>query len=327
MTYPLNILFLTTEWPTKDHPTDVPFLIQYVNALRAQGVTVDVFHFNGHGNPLNYLKAWFAVRKSPFWKKADLLHAHWGQSAVLALFSRKPLVITFHGSDLQGIVREDGSYSLKGRFLVAINKILARKADRCVVVSRRLAKFLPPSCSPIEVIPMGIDLHLFQPIPKADARRVLGLDQNIRYILFVSNPNRPEKRFNLARQAVSRAGLDNVELLVVSGQPHEKIPVFLNAADLLLLTSLHEGSPVIIKEALACNLPVVSVNVGDVREQLEKISGCVACEDDSVETISNAIKKALAYPYPIDGRESVHALSWDLIAKRTISLYQDCLKE
>jgi glycosyltransferase involved in cell wall biosynthesis len=237
------------------------------------------------------------------------------------------LIITYHGSDLQGIVGESGSYSLKGRLLVAVNKILARKADQCVVVSRRLAEFLPPSCSPIEVIPMGIDLNLFKPMPKAEARRMLGLDQDIRYVLFVTDPNRPEKRFYLAQQAVSRVGLHIVKLLVVSGQPHEKIPIFLNAGDLLLLTSSHEGSPVIIKEALACNLPVVSVNVGDVREQLENISGCVICEDDSVDTISNAIKKALAYPYPIDGRESVRALSWDLIAKRTISLYQNCLEE
>jgi glycosyltransferase involved in cell wall biosynthesis len=323
----MKVLFLTTEWPTNDRPNDVPFLVQYVAALRHQGVEIEVFHFIGHGNPLNYFHAWFKLRKHPSWKQVDILHAHWGQSAVPAIFSRKPLIITYHGSDLQGIVGESGSYSLKGRLLVAVNKILARKADQCVVVSRRLAEFLPPSCSPIEVIPMGIDLNLFKPMPKAEARRMLGLDQDIRYVLFVTDPNRPEKRFYLAQQAVSRVGLHIVKLLVVSGQPHEKIPIFLNAGDLLLLTSSHEGSPVIIKEALACNLPVVSVNVGDVREQLENISGCVICEDDSVDTISNAIKKALAYPYPIDGRESVRALSWDLIAKRTISLYQNCLEE
>ena len=323
----MKVLVLTTEWPTKDRPNDVPFLVQYMAALRHQGIEVEIFHFNGRANPVNYFRAWFRVRKEPYWKNASILHAHWGQSAFLALFSRKALVTTFHGSDLQGIVSESGRYSLKGRLLVAINKLLARKADRCVVVSRRLAELLPPSCSPIEIIPMGIDLNLFQPMPKADARRILGLNQNFRYILFVSDPNRAEKRFELAQQAVTFADLKNVELLTVSDQPHGKIPLFLNAGDLLLLTSSHEGSPVIIKEALACNLPVVSVDVGDVREKLDSIPGCMICDDDSVEAISKAIKKALAYPFPIDGRESVSELSWDLIAKRTISLYQDCLKE
>ena len=123
------------------------------------------------------------------------------------------------------------------------------------------------------------------------------------------------------------ADLKNVELLTVSDQPHGKIPLFLNAGDLLLLTSSHEGSPGIIKDALACNLPVVSVDVGDVREKLDNIPGCIICDDDSVEAISKAIKKALSYPFSIDGRESVRDLSWDLIAKRTISLYQDCLEE
>ncbi len=327
MTYQLKILFLTTEWPTKEHPTDVPFLVQYARALREQGVTVEVFHFNGRGNPLNYIRAWFSLRKHSFWNQADLLHAHWGQSAFLALFSRKPLVITFHGSDLQGIVDAHGRYNLRGKFLVALNKNLARMADRCVVVSRRLGELLPASCHHVDVIPMGIDLQLFQSMDKVVAKQRLGLNQKTRYFLFVSDPKRPEKRFTLAKKAVSLTDLQDVELLVVSGQPYEKIPIFLSAGDLLLLTSSHEGSPVIIKEALACNLPVVSVDVGDVREKLENIAGCLVCEDDRVETIAEAIKQALSYPHPIIGRESVRELSWDVIAQRTIEVYQKCLSE
>jgi len=325
MSYPLHILFLTTEWPTKAHPTDVPFLVQYAQALRDQGVTVDVFHFDGHANPFNYVRAWFDLRKHPSWKQADLLHAHWGQSAFLALFSKKPLVITFHGSDLQGIVDAHGRYSLKGKFLVAMNKLLSRMADRCIVVSHRLGNLLPAGCRNIEVIPMGIDLNLFQSTSKVAARKQLGLVQDTRYILFVSDPNRPEKRFDLAQKAVGLTQLPDVKLLVVSGQPYEKIPLFLSAGDLLLLTSSHEGSPVIIKEALACNLPVVSVDVGDVREKLENIAGCMVCEDDRVETIAEAIKLALHYPYPINGRESVRELNWNLIAQSTIKVYRHCL--
>lgn len=322
----IKVLFITTEWPTKEHPGDVPFLVQYAQALRNQGVEVEVFHFHGRGNPLNYLWAWFEVRKQSFWSQADIIHAHWGQSASVALGSRKPLVITYHGSDLQGIVNHHGKYSLRGQLLVRLNRWIAGKGDTCIAVSDRLVKLLPTCRHSTKVIPMGIDLDLFKPMDKMSCRKALGLDPETRYLLFVSDPARPEKRFSLAQQAVAAANLQNAQLFVVSDQPYETIPLYLNAGDLLLLTSSHEGSPVILKEALACNLPVVAVDVGDAREKLEKIAGCVVCEDDDPETIGRAINQALYYNEPVIGRDSVLDLSWDLIAQHTVAIYQDCLK-
>lgn len=321
----MEVLVITSEWPTENRPNDVPFLVQYVDALRKQGIEVDVFHFTARANPLNYIKAWFEVRKHSSWVQADILHAQWGQSAFLALFSRKPLVITFHGSDLQGIVDSRGRYSFKGKILVAMNKLLSHTADRCIVVSRRLGELLDNSCRSVEVIPMGIDLHLFHRINQLVARKQLGLNQNTRYVLFISDPKRPEKRFALAQEAFASANIPNTELLVVSGQPYEKIPLYLNAGDLLLMTSSHEGSSVILKEALACNLPVVAVDVGDAREKLQDIAGCVVCEDDDPQTIARAITQALAYDKPINGRDSVLDLSWELIAQRTIAVYNQAL--
>ena len=326
MTNPLKVLFMTTEWPTKEHPGHVPFLVQYADALRKQGVEVEVYHFHGRANPLNYLRAWFEVRKQRFWSEAELIHAHWGQSAFITLFSRKPLVITFHGSDLQGIVSRHGKYNLKGKLLVLLNRWMARKAEVCIAVSERLRQLLPVGCEQSEVIPMGIDLELLKPMDKMSCRQALGLDPHKRYLLFVSDPKRPEKRFLLAQQAVAAANLQNAELLVVCDQPYEKIPLYLNAGDLLLLTSSHEGSPVILKEALACNLPVVSVDVGDAREKLEMIAGCVVCEDDDPQTIAQAITQALDYDKTIHGRNYVLDLSWDLIAQRTIVVYNRALE-
>lgn len=325
MTTPLKVLFVTTEWQTKEHPGHVPFLVQYAHSLRNQGVEVEVFHFHGRSNPLNYLQAWFTVRKLPSWSQADIIHAQWGQSAFLALFSRKPLVITFHGSDLQGIVGRGGNYTLKGKLLVRFNRWMARKAQVCIAVSERLKQLLPTSHRSVEVIPMGIDLDLFKPMDKLTCRRALGLDPFRRYLLFVSDPERPEKRFSLAQQAFSLASLDNAELIVVCNQPYARIPLYLNAGDLLLLTSSHEGSPVILKEALACNLPVVSVDVGDAREKLEGVEGCVVCEDDHVETIAQAIVQAFTHDQAINARDSVLDLDWALIAQRTISAYKKAI--
>jgi len=327
MKNPLKVLFITTEWPTKEHPTDVPFLVQYADAIQRLDAIVNVFHFHGRANPFNYFKAWFQIRKEISWKQADILHAHWGQSAFLAFFSHKPLVITFHGSDLQGIMGTSGHYNLRGKVLIMLNKLMARRATRCVAVSQRIKDLLPRCCRSAEVIPMGIDLDSFHPMNKAICKQTLGLDNAIRYVLFVSDPTRPEKRFALAQEAFTSANIPNAELLVISGKPYEKIPLYLNAGDLLLMTSSHEGSPVILKEALACNLPVVAVDVGDAREKLQDIAGCVVCEDDDPQTIARAITQALAYDKLINGRDSVLDMSWELIAQRTIAVYNQALNK
>ncbi len=327
----MNVLYLTTEWPTEEHPTDVPFLVQYAQALQKHGVTVNVFHFQGKGKPLNYIKAWREVRRQPSWKKTDILHAQWGQGAFPGLFSRKPLIITYHGSDLQGIVDKHGVYGLRGKILVSLNRLIAHFADHCIVVSERLRQFLPPNIAPVDVIPMGIDLAVFKQMNKSACREALGLEQDKQYILFVSNPERPEKRYALAEQAVRLAvennKLENTQLLVVSGEPYEKIPLYLNAGDLLLLTSSHEGSPVILKEALACNLPIVSVDVGDAKEKLSEIEGCYVCQTDTVEEIAENIGRALGNPIRIKGREAVSDLNWDVIAQKTIAIYANSLHD
>ena len=326
----MKVLFVTSEWPTPERPGDVPFLVEYLNALQAQGVEVSVFHFRGKANPLNYLKAWHQLRKLPEWKLAEILHAQWGQSGLLALFSRKPLVVTFHGSDLLGVVAADGHYSLTGKVLVKVSRWVARRADRCIVVSARLQSALPSSVQRADIIPMGVDLEKFRPMDQSAARQQLGLEAGTRYVLFVANPARPEKRFELARQAFQLAcsSLDGekIGLLPVWGEPPDRIPLFLNAGDVLLLTSTHEGSPVIVKEALACNRPVVAVDVGDVRERIGTVAGCHVCADDRPETIASAIIEALNCPTPVQGREAVQDLSWEAIAKKTIRIYEECLK-
>lgn len=326
----MNILFITTEWATDERPYDAPFIWEYVRALQEAGIHVDVFHFKGQGNPLNYLRAWITIRKSDLWQKADILHAHWGQSAILGLFSRKPMVVTFHGSDLHGIVNQNGKYSIKGKLLVAVSKWLSKKADQVVVVSERMKKLIPEDVQSIEVIPMGIDTAIFRPLDQAECRYRLGLDPDTRYILFASDPKRREKRYQLALEATNFLNAEQtaqkVELLVVNNQPHYKMPEYLNACDVLLLTSSHEGSPVIIKEALACNLPVVSVDVGDVSERISGIKGCYLCPDDEVETIVKFLKKAIAKNSRVNGLSSVQSYAWEIVSQQTITIYQKCLE-
>jgi len=326
----MHILFISTEWPTREHPSRVPFLVQYKQHLEKRGVKVDVFHFEGRSNPINYVKAWFAIRKQPGWHCADILHAHWGQSSFLGLFSKKPLVITFHGSDLQGIVNRQGKYLLLGKILVIFSVWMAKRADRNIVVSSSLQRILAKHGVTSVIIPMGVDLSVFKPMDRIQCRMKLGLDPAKKYILFVSDPTRPEKRFSLAKSAVemliTKTKDTSVELLVVNKKPNNEIPYYLNAGNLLLLSSLHEGAPVILKEALACNLPIVSVDVGDVKERIGNINGCYICPDDSPESIAECLRLGISRTSPIEGRHRVMDLSWDVIANRSIEVYQECLQ-
>ena len=202
-----KVLLITSEWPSPDFPHVTPFMLRQVESLRSLGISVNVFHFRGKGNLLNYLRAWINIRTSPFWQKADILHAHWGQSAFVCLFSKKPLVITYHGSDLQGYVNRNGMVSVRSRLLVLFSRWISKQAKKIIVVSEHMKPLLPVSNHSIYVIPMGIDLSVFKPLNQGDCRQSLSLDLDKKFIIFASDPARPEKRYALARQATeARAG-------------------------------------------------------------------------------------------------------------------------
>ncbi len=310
----MHILMLTSEWR--------PDIERQVESLQKAGVLVDLFQFRGAKNPVNYLKAWFRVQKKIINNTYDLVHAQWGQSGVLALPKKLPLVITYRGSDLKGIVNNNGNYTFSGCILKWISKITALLSDEVIVMSEQLAHHLPKRS--FQIIPSGLDLELFKPMDREEARRKLGMPVDKQFVLFVTSYEDPVKRYELAQASVARLNHNlKVELLVANQVPYSQMPVYMNACDALLLTSLHEGSPNAVKEALACNLPVVSVDVGDVRERIQSIEGCIVCEDDEIETIAAGLRRTLERNKRISGRESILALDEEILTERVISVYHD----
>src|SRR6266436_9974835 len=186
MTAPIRVLMITSDWP--DHASwggTATFISRQVDFLRAAGVDVDVFRFRGVGNPLRYASAWVGVQRRLRRQRYDLVHAQFGQSGLLALPKRLPLVVTFRGSDVLGIVSDaDGRYTWKGRVVQWLPRLVARRADAVIVVSDHMKRSLPSSVS-AAVIPSGLDLERFRPLPRDDARRGLGLPLDRRYVLFV----------------------------------------------------------------------------------------------------------------------------------------------
>ncbi len=321
----IRVLMITSEYPTAERPMGVPFIARQVDFLRRAGVEVDVFHFRGKKNPFNYIAEWWRLQRHTKGKKYDLMHAQWGHSATLALPKRLPWVITFRGNDLEGIIGENGKQTILGRVLKTVSKMMARMADGVIVVSESLADNIKRK--DFQIIPSGLDLELFRPIPKAEARETLELPKEKKLILFATATiGNPRKRFALAQSAVDLLkNRFDVELIVATKVSHHLIPVYMNACDALLLTSIHEGSPNVVKESLACNLPVVSVDVGDVRRRIGEVEGCYVCPDDAPETIAEALKKVLNNGGRIKGRETMASLDEQITTQQVIEVYENVL--
>jgi glycosyltransferase involved in cell wall biosynthesis len=327
MPAPIRVLMITSDWP--DHASwggTATFISRQVDFLRAAGVDVDVFRFRGNGSPLRYASAWLGVQRRLRRQRYDLVHAQFGQSGLLALPKRLPLVVTFRGDDLEGVLsKTTGRLTARGRLLPLLSRAVARRADATIVVSAHMKALLHSDARP-HVIPSGLDLERFRLIPQAEARTHLGLPSDRRLVLFVGSPTSSRKRYDLARQAVEILQRSvPAELVLGWAVPHEQIPYFMNACDALVFTSRQEGSPNVVKEALACNLPVVSVAIGDVPERLRDVTGCEVSADDRPETIAAGLVRALGRGQRIAGRERVLELDEHVITERVIGVYRSVL--
>ena len=320
----MRVLMPTSEWPTPQNPGRAPFIARQVQFLRKLGVEVDVFPVNGRKNPIAYSRAWLRVQRRLVRGSYDLVHAQWAQAALPSLPARRPIVVTFRGSDVEGIVGPHQRYTASGWMLRQIACGVARVADEAILVASRFTRLLPRR--DYHIIPSGLDLDLFRPYPQPEAQLRLNFQPGFRYILFAASPGNPIKRYGLAQAAVER--LDprfRAKLIVASAVDPTLMPIYMSACDVLLLTSLHEGSPNVVKEALACNLPVVSTDVGDVRERISKVEGCVLCERDDSQVLAAALTAVLDRSQRVAGRAAVHELDELLLTRKVIGVYERAL--
>lgn len=321
----IRVLMVTSDWLWNSWGGPAVFIARQAEFLRREGIEVDLFPFRGSRHPANYLAAWQEVRRRVRSGNYDLVHAQFGQSGLTALPKRVPLVVTFRGDDLEGIIGENGRYIPAGWLLRFISRTVARRADAAIVVSEHMKRYLPRSVT-AHVMPSGIDLNLFRPESREAARQRLGLAYDQRLVIFVGNPELARKRHGLAQAAVAIVNRTIPTRLVVGWElPHDKIAALMNACDALLCTSMQEGSPNAVKEALACNLPVVSVPVGDVALRLNGVVGCELCSDDRVETIAAALGRVLQRGERIDGRSAVRNLDERLLTQQLVDVYRSIL--
>lgn len=285
-------------------------------SLRAEGHHVSFFLVKEKGLK-GYLKAYSELRSYSKSQEFDIVHAHYGISAIMAtLASRKRIVVSLMGSDL-----------FQNRVLQILLQLFHRYCWKPTIVkSQQMAETLGKGS---RIIPNGVDMERFKEIDKVKAKSDLGLDFDAKIILFGSSPKRPEKNYALAKESFDLLNVKKVELLCLEEVPFDKIPFYLNSSEVLLLTSRWEGSPNIIKEAMSCNLPIVSTDVGDVRWLLNGLEGCFISGFEA-SSIAGALTKALQFATSetkTKGRDRLLELGLEIsqVATQIISVYEERL--
>jgi len=309
----MRVLVVTNMYPTADKPAFGTFVRDQVESLRAIGVDVDVFFMDGKASRLNYARGFADLRRrlrrhAPY----NLIHAHYVFSGLVAISQRRlPVVLTHHGIEV--VLGWQGH----------LCRWITPRVDAVIVTSRGVKRALGDEDA--VVIPCGVDMARFAPMPQAEARARLGLPSDAKLVLFAGEP-RPEKRLEMIQAAVGLLAAEDsrVQLVVASNRPHEEMPLYMNACDALALASDFEGSPMVIKEAMACNLPIVSVDVGDVAEIMGGTEGCYLCER-TPEDMAAKLRLALARGGRTDGRRRVAHLSLEATARQILAVYERVL--
>lgn len=304
---------MTNMYPNPERPGYGAFVEQQAEHLCKFGHTVDVVNILGFQSKLNYLKGVLEVLRKTSRVAYDIVHAHYGLSAFPAWFRlQAPLVVTLHGSDVLGSSFE--SFCSQG---------IWRFADAVIVVSEEMRSRIPGI-----VIPCGVDLNVFRPYDRDEARARLGWPKDKYLILFPFDPARLVKRYDLAQAAVEQVaqeGID-IELVTICRVENHEMPWYYSAADVMLLCSNREGSPTSVKEALACNLPVVATDVGDVQEILRGVAGTRICRQE-VSEIAGNLREVLDISRNggCTGRAAMLRYDQARTVEKIISVYHDVL--
>jgi teichuronic acid biosynthesis glycosyltransferase TuaC len=311
----VNVLCLTNMYPSEANPSRGSFIRDLVEDVRVLGVEVEVLAFDGRRRKRAYVQALRELRRAVRASTPDLVHAHYGLTGAVAVGQRSaPVLVTFHGSDT-------GNPHVPWQ--AWISWFVARMATP-VFVSKDGARRL--GIEGAAVIPAGVDLDLVRPRSKAQARASLGWPSSGRYVLLPGARGNPVKGVPLFDAVIRELRGRGLDLTPVSleGFSRKQVGDVMNAVDVTLMTSDFEGSPVAIKESLACLTPVVSVPAGDVPELLAGLPGCEVVAREPAK-LADAVLQAFKRGGDPALRKRVERLSRRHVAERTVALYESVL--
>lgn len=292
-----------------------PFIVEQTEALKRQGCEVGYFGLQGKGLK-GYLQNLPQLKRTIEECKPDAVHAHYGLSGLFANLQRRvPVVTTYHGSDIND------------KRVLPFSKMAMRLSAWNIFVSRKTMEMVH-SEQKCTLLPCGIDLSKAQLTSRNEARQKMGLNLDKRYVLFAGAFDNAVKNAPLAKETVASLRDDQVELLELKGYSRDEVTSLMCAANALLMTSYNEGSPQVVKEAMASGCPVVSVDVGDVKERVEGVAGCFVAKTREAKELAEGLAEAMAFEGKTKGRERIIAdgLDNERIAGQLLEIYNSVIE-
>jgi glycosyltransferase involved in cell wall biosynthesis len=284
------------------------------------GVNIQFYLIKGKGSS-GYLKNVITLRKSLKKSNFDIIHAHGISALVASLSVKRPLIVSLLGSELN-----------ESKIINWIISLLAAYYWNHTIVKSHdmLQKLKTRRSNKISIIPNGVNLTYFKPLDKKAAKEALKWDTESKHVLWLADPDRKSKNYPLAVDAIKEISQNNIQLITIHSVKNNLVPYYLNAADTILLTSLWEGSPNIIKEAMACNRPIVSTNVGDIKWLFGEEPGHFVSTFESGD-VAVKLEKALSFSkdhVQTNGRERIKELGLDSVqvAERLVTTYEKVIK-
>ena len=294
--------------------TEAPFFEKQVEVLEERGVTCTTLSIPKGDNPKRSIASYGAFYRQVLGSVRDdfdLVHANYGLVGPFALAQpRRPVVLTLWGSEVMGAAQ----------WLDAVSGWAARRADAVVVPTQSVAENV--DCAH-HLVPFGVDTELFRPIPRAEARQRLGWDADETVVLFPYPPSRTIKNYPLAERVVSQLPTD-ATLKTMSNVPYEEVPLHMNASDAVLVTSSRESGPMVVKEAAACDVPVVATDVGFTNRVLDDVEDSFVCETEAelVDALGEALRAGRS-----DGREHVESAGLDRMGEGLLDVYRSVVDD
>ena len=288
-----------------------PFVTEQAEALKAAGCEVAYWGLRGKGLR-GYLGTLPALKREIKTFQPDVIHAHYGLSGLLANMQRRaPVVTTYHGSDINE------------RKALMFSKLSMRLSAWSIFVSRKTMEIAKPR-KEYSLLPCGIVLSDLQLADRSEARRRMNLSIDRKYVLFAGAFDNTVKNASLAKDVVAALHDEPVELVELKGYSRDEVTLLMCAADALLMTSFTEGSPQVIKEAMACGCPIVSVDVGDVKERIEGIDGCYVARTREPKELADLLRDALLFEGKTEGRARIIADGLDnrQVAEELLTIYK-----
>lgn len=307
-----------------DH--QLPFVTEQGEAIRALGHDVDYFLVKG-----NYIKAVGALKAKIREFKPDIIHAHYGLSAIVAeLLNEVPVVTTFHNGE---------TYRW---YINLLTSFFSLRAKHVIYVAQHIYDLVFFKAKNYSIIPCGVSLEDCVVSDKAEARKQLGWGAKKKYIMFGGAFDNLRKNYKLLAEAVEclkNEGLNDIECVEMRGLTREQCVLRMNACDVFALPTKNEGSPQALKEAMACNCPIVATDVADIKHLLGGLPGHYLLpnkrgnaawwkgDEHSAEELAELLKEALAFEGRTEGRKRIVELGYtnELVAKQIIDIYKEIL--